>query len=68
VVFCGPTPLCPDDFAGLGATVEHKRRKGPQGADAVNVLRLQIERMDQGFVPRSPITPSPTSSRPRASS
>jgi aspartate carbamoyltransferase catalytic subunit len=51
VVFCGPTPLCPDDFAALGATVEHSVEKALSGADAVNVLRLQIERMEQGFVP-----------------
>ncbi len=51
VTFCGPTPLCPDDFAALGATVEHDVEKALKGADAVNVLRLQIERMDQGFVP-----------------
>jgi aspartate carbamoyltransferase catalytic subunit len=50
VVFCGPTPLCPDDFAALGATVEHDIEKALKGADAVNVLRLQIERMEQGFV------------------
>lgn len=51
VTFCGPTPLCPDDFAALGAAVEHDIEKALKGADAVNVLRLQIERMDQGFVP-----------------
>jgi len=51
VVFCGPTPLCPDEFSALGATVEHNVEKALKGADAVNVLRLQIERMDQGFVP-----------------
>jgi len=51
VTFCGPTPLCPDDFAALGATIEHDVEKALKGADAVNVLRLQLERMDQGFVP-----------------
>jgi aspartate carbamoyltransferase catalytic subunit len=51
VVFCGPTPLCPDAFASLGASVEHDVERALAGADAVNVLRLQIERMDQGFVP-----------------
>lgn len=51
VVFCGPTPLCPDDFSALGAIVEHDLTKALKNADAVNVLRLQIERMDQGFVP-----------------
>ena len=51
VVFCGPTPLCPDDFSELGASVEHNVEKALKGADAVNVLRLQTERMEQGFVP-----------------
>jgi aspartate carbamoyltransferase catalytic subunit len=50
VVFCGPTALVPDDFTGLGATVEHDVEKALKGADAVNVLRLQLERMEQGFV------------------
>ncbi len=51
VVFCGPTPLVPDAFSALGATVEHDVEKALKGADAVNVLRLQLERMEQGFVP-----------------
>ncbi len=51
VVFCGPTPLVPDAFAALGATIEHDVEKALKGADAVNVLRLQLERMEQGFVP-----------------
>ncbi|MEK7388872.1 MAG: aspartate carbamoyltransferase catalytic subunit [Elusimicrobiota bacterium] len=51
VVFCGPTPLCPDAFSELGATIEHDVEKALKGADAVNVLRLQLERMEQGFVP-----------------
>ncbi|MBI3564356.1 MAG: aspartate carbamoyltransferase catalytic subunit [Elusimicrobia bacterium] len=51
VVFCGPTPLVPDAFAELGAVVEHDVEKALKGADAVNVLRLQLERMEQGFVP-----------------
>lgn len=51
VVFCGPTPLVPDAFAALGAVVEHDVEKALKGADAVNVLRLQLERMEQGFVP-----------------
>jgi aspartate carbamoyltransferase catalytic subunit len=50
VVFCGPTPLVPDAFAALGASVEHDAAKALKGADAVNVLRLQLERMEQGFV------------------
>jgi aspartate carbamoyltransferase catalytic subunit len=50
VVFCGPTPLVPDGLSGL-ASVEHDLEKALKGADAVNVLRLQLERMEQGFVP-----------------
>lgn len=50
VTFCGPTALCPDEFASLGARIEHDVEKALKGADAVNVLRLQLERMDQGFV------------------
>ena len=30
--------------------VEHDIEKALRGADAVNVLRLQTERMDQGFI------------------
>ncbi|MEK7384242.1 MAG: aspartate carbamoyltransferase catalytic subunit [Elusimicrobiota bacterium] len=54
VVFCGPTPLAPDAFQELGATVEHDVEKALRGADAVNVLRLQLERMEQGFVSSLP--------------
>ncbi|MBI4371040.1 MAG: aspartate carbamoyltransferase catalytic subunit [Elusimicrobia bacterium] len=51
VVFCGPTPLVPREFAALGARIEHDVEKALRGANAVNVLRLQLERMEQGFVP-----------------
>ncbi|HAZ08827.1 MAG TPA: aspartate carbamoyltransferase [Elusimicrobia bacterium] len=50
VTFCGPTALVPDAFKELGATVEHDLEKALKDADAVNVLRLQLERMEQGFV------------------
>ena len=49
VVFCGPTALVPDGLSGLAA-IEHDLDKALKGADAVNVLRLQLERMEQGFV------------------
>jgi aspartate carbamoyltransferase catalytic subunit len=51
VVFCGPTSLVPDAFAALGVQVVHDVEEALKGADAVNVLRLQLERMEQGFVP-----------------
>ena len=51
VTLCGPTTLVPDALAKLGAVVEHDIEKALKGADAVHVLRLQLERMEQGFVP-----------------
>jgi aspartate carbamoyltransferase catalytic subunit len=54
VVFCGPTALVPDELADLGATIEHDVEKALKNADAVNVLRLQLERMEQGFIPSLP--------------
>jgi aspartate carbamoyltransferase catalytic subunit len=51
VTFCGPTPLAPDALSALGAKVVHDVDRALDGADAVNVLRLQLERMEQGFVP-----------------
>ncbi|MDX6770916.1 MAG: aspartate carbamoyltransferase catalytic subunit [Elusimicrobiota bacterium] len=53
VVFCGPTALVPDGLSGLAA-IEHDLTKALKGADAVNVLRLQLERMEQGFVASLP--------------
>jgi aspartate carbamoyltransferase catalytic subunit len=38
VVFCGPTPLVPDAFKELGATVEHDAEKALRGADAAEGL------------------------------
>ena len=51
VTLCGPTPLAPDSFSALGVKVVHDVEEALKGADAVNVLRLQLERMEQGFVP-----------------
>ena len=53
VTLCGPQTLLPKDFAkGLkNVRVEYDLRKAIRHADAINVLRLQRERMEQGLVP-----------------
>jgi aspartate carbamoyltransferase catalytic subunit len=51
----GPSTLVPNDFLhafGSGAVeVEHDLRRGLEGADVVECLRMQLERQDEHFVP-----------------
>lgn len=47
----GPPTLMPTDVGRWGAEVFHDMRRGIAGADVVMMLRLQLERMDGGFVP-----------------
>jgi aspartate carbamoyltransferase catalytic subunit len=55
VRLCGPSTLCPTSLAGLwpGApvTVTHDLREALEGADAVQVLRLQLERLQRFLFP-----------------
>ncbi len=51
VAVCGPPSLLPRDIALLGVTVFHRIEDAIQWADALNVLRLQLERMQGGFIP-----------------
>jgi len=55
VRLCGPSTLCPASLAGLwpGApvTVTHDLREALEGADAVQVLRLQLERLQRFLFP-----------------
>jgi aspartate carbamoyltransferase catalytic subunit len=46
-----PPTLMPRDADRWGADVFHDMRKGLKDADVVMMLRLQLERMDGGFVP-----------------
>ena len=48
---CGPATLLPRDIAELGVTVFRHVEEAIQWADALNVLRLQLERMTAGFIP-----------------
>ena len=47
---CGPRSLLPDDATLAGCTVSHDLDAALDGVDAVMMLRLQRERMDEGLV------------------
>jgi aspartate carbamoyltransferase catalytic subunit len=51
VVVCGPPTLMPVDIERLGVAVEFDLKKALEGADAVNVLRIQLERQEKGLFP-----------------
>jgi aspartate carbamoyltransferase catalytic subunit len=51
VAVCGPATLLPRDIGALGITVLPRIEEAIEWADALNVLRLQLERMQAGFIP-----------------
>jgi aspartate carbamoyltransferase catalytic subunit len=51
VAVCGPRTLLPANVEELGVTVFKRIEEAIEWADALNVLRLQLERMTGGFVP-----------------
>jgi aspartate carbamoyltransferase catalytic subunit len=51
VALCGPATLMPRNVTDLGVTLLPRIEDAIQWADALNVLRLQLERMSAGFVP-----------------
>jgi aspartate carbamoyltransferase catalytic subunit len=51
VAVCGPPTLVPRDIGDLGVTVFRRIEAAIEWADALNVLRLQLERMTAGFIP-----------------
>ena len=50
VTLCGPPTLVPDELAVLGCDIVHSL-EGIREADVVYVLRMQLERMREAFVP-----------------
>jgi aspartate carbamoyltransferase catalytic subunit len=48
---CGPPSLLPRGIEALGVTVLPRIEDAIAWADALNVLRLQLERMQSGFIP-----------------
>ncbi len=51
VAVCGPRSLLPNAIEELGVVVFDRIEEAIQWADALNVLRLQLERMSAGYVP-----------------
>jgi aspartate carbamoyltransferase catalytic subunit len=51
VAVCGPATLLPRDVGELGVTVFRRVEEAIEWADALNVLRLQLERMTAGLIP-----------------
>ena len=51
VAVCGPRTLLPAGIGELGVRVFRRVEEAIEWAEALNVLRLQLERMEGGFVP-----------------
>ncbi len=51
VAVCGPRTLIPAGIEELGVTVFDRIEEAIEWADVLNILRLQLERMQSGFVP-----------------
>ena len=51
VMVCGPTTLIPTNIEKLGVNVSHNIDDVIDWADAVNILRIQLERMGAGLYP-----------------
>ena len=51
VTVCGPQNLIPDYISDLGVTVNYDIDEVVEWADAINVLRIQRERMGIGLIP-----------------
>ncbi len=48
---CGPRSLLPNAVGEMGVTVFDRVEEAIQWADALNILRLQLERMQGGYIP-----------------
>ena len=51
VALVGPTTFMPSEIEKMGAVVSHDLEEATAGADIVNILRIQRERQDGGFLP-----------------
>jgi aspartate carbamoyltransferase catalytic subunit len=51
VAVCGPPTLMPPGISELGVSVFNRVEEAIEWADVLNVLRLQLERMEAGYVP-----------------
>jgi aspartate carbamoyltransferase catalytic subunit len=48
---CGPRSLLPNAISEFGVTVFDRVEAAIEWADALNILRLQLERMQLGYIP-----------------
>ena len=53
VTVCGPPNLIPQEISELGVNINYNIDEVLEWADAVNVLRIQRERMGIGLIPSS---------------
>ena len=53
VTICGPPNLIPQEISELGVDINYNIDEVVEWADAVNVLRIQRERMGLGLIPSS---------------
>ena len=51
VAVCGPRSLLPNAIGEMGVIVFDRIEQAIEWADALNVLRLQLERMQAGYIP-----------------
>jgi len=51
VAVCGPRSLLPRAIGEMGVTVFDRVEAAIEWAEAINVLRLQLERMEGGYIP-----------------
>lgn len=51
VTLVGPPTLIPPQFKQFGVRICHDLMEGIAGADVINILRIQLERMDRNFFP-----------------
>jgi aspartate carbamoyltransferase catalytic subunit len=51
VAVCGPRSLLPSAIDEMGVTVFSRIEEAIEWADALNILRLQLERMEAGYIP-----------------
>ncbi len=51
VTLCGPKTLMPVEVEKLGVNVTYNLREAIEGADVLNVLRIQLERQGKGLFP-----------------
>ncbi len=51
VAVCGPRSLLPSAIEELGVTVFDRVEEAIEWAEALNILRLQLERMTAGYIP-----------------